>query len=313
MLQFTMKRLLSGLLLLLFLSVGTFFLAHLAIGDPTSGLLGQDATEAQQAALREKIGYNRPLLVQFWDWFTHLLRGDFGVSWSSFQSVNDLLAIRLPVTLSVVTFAIILAALLGAIVGIVAGRHPDSLLDRVFKLAAVVLFALPGFWMSLVLVMWFAIQLRWFPAVGYVDPRVSVGGWLASITLPAVSLALGAMVMVAEQLRNGYVSVSGQDFVRTLRSRGLSEPRVALHILRNACPSALTVLALMFVGLIGGAIVVEVIFALPGIGNLTNSAAQIGDIPVILGLTVVSVVFVVIVNFLLDLVLGWVNPKARVK
>lgn len=313
MIAFTLKRLISGVVLLVALSIGTFFLAHFAVGDPTAGLIGQNATAEQQAALAEKIGINRPLLVQFWDWISHAAVGDFGTSWSNFQSVNDQLAIRVPVTLSVVTLAIVLAAIFGLIFGVLAGRNPDSRLDRSLKLISVVLFALPGFWFAFVLIIIFSLNLGWFDAVGYVSPDTSVTGWLRSITLPAVALALGAIVMVAEQLRNGYVTVSNQDYVRTLRSRGLSETRITLHIVRNASPAALTVLALMFVGLIGGAVVVEIIFALPGIGELTRSSSQIGDIPVMLGLTVVSIVFVVIVNFLLDLVLGWVNPKARVK
>ncbi|CAL9496744.1 Glutathione transport system permease protein GsiC [Actinosynnema sp. ALI-1.44] len=311
MLSFIAKRLMSGLLLLVVVTSGTFFLAHLAVGDPTPGLLGNSATPAQQAALRARIGYDQPLLVQFWNWFSHAATGDFGTSWRNFQPVNDQMALRVPVTLSVVVVATVLAAVVGVAVGIVCGLRPGGLLDRGLKLASVVLFALPGFWVSLVLVTWFAIELRWFPAIGYVSPEESVGGWLRSITLPSVSLALGAIVMVAEQLRNGFLQVAGQDFVRTLRARGLSDRRVTAHVLRNASPAALTVLALLFVGLLGGAIVVEIVFNLPGIGSLTQSASQIGDIPVLLGLTAVTVVFVVIVNFLLDLVLGWVNPKVR--
>ncbi|MEU5692809.1 ABC transporter permease [Actinosynnema sp. NPDC020468] len=311
MLSFIGKRLLSGIMLLLVVTSGTFFLAHLAVGDPTPGLLGNSATPAQQAALRAKIGYDQPILVQFWDWLSHAATGNFGTSWRSFQPVGDQLALRVPVTLSVVVFATLLAAVIGVAVGIACGLRPGGVLDRVLKLASVVLFALPGFWVSLVLVTWFGIQLKWFPAVGYVSPDVSVGEWIRSITLPSVSLALGAIVMVAEQLRNGFMQVANQDFVRTLRARGLSSRRVTMHVLRNASPAALTVLALMFVGLLGGAIVVEIVFNLPGIGSLTQSASQIGDIPILLGLTAITVVFVVIVNFLLDLVLGWVNPKVR--
>ncbi|MBW4718469.1 ABC transporter permease [Saccharothrix obliqua] len=311
MLSFIAKRLLSGILLLVVVTSGTYFLAHVAVGDPTPGLLGNSATAAQQAALRTKIGYDQPLLVQFWNWFSSAATGDFGSSWRNFQSVNDQIALRVPVTLSIVVFATLLAAIIGVGVGIACGLRPGGLLDRSLKLASVVLFALPGFWVSLVLVMWFGIELKWFPAVGYVSPEHSFGGWIQSITLPSVSLALGAIVMVAEQLRNGFLQVANQDFVRTLRARGLSGRRVTAHVLRNASPAALTVLALLFVGLLGGAIVVEIVFNLPGIGSLTQSASQIGDIPVLLGLTAVTVVFVVIVNFLLDLVLGWVNPKVR--
>ncbi|MGW4394204.1 ABC transporter permease [Amycolatopsis nivea] len=311
MLTFIVKRLVSGILLLVLVTSGTFFLAHTAVGDPTAGLLGNSATPAQQAALRAQIGYDRPLLVQFWDWLSHAATGDFGTSWRNFQPVGEQIALRVPVTLSVVVAATLLAAILGVLVGVICGLRPGGVVDRVLKLASVVLFALPGFWVSLVLVTWFAIQLQWFPAVGYVSPDQSVVGWLRSIALPSISLSLGAIVMIAEQLRNGFLQVANQDFVRTLRARGLSSRRVTTHVLRNASPSALTVLALMFVGLLGGAVVVEIVFNLPGIGSLTQSASQIGDIPVLLGLTAVTVVFVVIVNFLLDLVLGWVNPKVR--
>ncbi|GAA4761199.1 ABC transporter permease [Streptomyces sanyensis] len=311
MIRFTVRRLLSGLALLLVATSATFFLAHLAIGDPTAGLLGNNATPAQRAALHERLGLDRPLLVQFWDWFSHAVRGDFGTSWRNFQPVSDQIALRVPVTLSVVVAATLLAAAVGLAVGVATGLRPHGRLSRLLKFASVALFALPGFWVSLVLVMIFAVRLQWFPAVGYVPLTHSASGWLASITLPSVALALSAVVMIAEQLRNGFLGVGNQDFVRTLRARGLSSRRVTLHVLRNASPAALTVLAVMFVGLLGGAIVVEIIFNLPGIGSLTQSASQIGDIPILLGLTAVTVVFVVLVNFLLDLVLGWINPKVR--
>ncbi|MFT3798334.1 ABC transporter permease [Microbacterium sp.] len=312
MLLFTAKRLLSGVVLLVIVSVATFFLAHFAISDPTAALLGTTASPAQQAALAEKIGLDRPLLVQFWDWFSHLIVGDFGDSWRNFQPVGPQLATKVPVTLSVVAFATLITAVVGTVFGLVAGLNPGSWFDRITKTASIVLFALPGFWVSLVLVIWFAVQLKWFPAVGYVPPTQSVGGWLRSITLPAISLALGGIVAVAEQLRNAVLSVKRQDYVRTLRSRGLAQWRISTHILRNSSPAALTVIALMFVGLLSGAIVVEAIFALPGIGQQMNTSSQNGDIPMLLGITVISIVFVVIINLLLDLVLGWINPKARV-
>lgn len=313
MFAFVAKRLLAGVILLVAVSVGTFFLAHAAISDPTVALLGSSATEGQRAALAAKLGLDRPLLEQFWDWFSHAAMGDFGTSWRNFQPVNAQIAIKLPVTLSVVTFATIITAIIGTAFGLAAGLNPGSWFDRGIKWLSVLLFALPGFWVSLVLVVWFAIELKWFPAVGYVTPQKSLPLWLRSITLPAASLAVGAIVVVAEQLRNEVIAVNKQDFVRTLRSRGLTALQVNMHILRNASPAALTVLAVMFVSLLSGAIVVEAIFALPGIGQLTNSSSQIGDIPVLLGITVVSVVFVVIVNFLLDIALGWINPKARVR
>lgn len=312
MLGFTLRRLLSGVVLLVVVSIGTFFLAHFAISDPTAALLGSTASPEQQAALAQQIGIDRPLHVQFWDWFSHLLVGDLGDSWRNLQPVGPQLATKIPVTLSVVTFATIITAVLGVAFGLIAGLNPGSWFDRITKAVSVVLFALPGFWISIVLVIWFAINLKWFPAVGYVQPATSIEGWLRSITLPAVALALGGIVAVAEQLRNAVLATRRQDYVRTLRSRGLAPWRINVHILRNSSPAALTVIALMFVSLLSGAIVVEAIFSLPGLGAQTNTSSQNGDIPMLLGITVVSIIFVIVVNLLLDLVLGWINPKVRV-
>jgi len=313
MVVFTLRRLISGLVLLVAVAVGSFFLAHLAIPDPTAVLIGKNATYEQLQAKREQIGLNLPIMQQFWNWFSGLLRGDFGLSWRTNTSINADLMVRIPVTMSVVVFGLLLTAVIGAIIGVVAGLRPGAALDRVLKSASVVLFALPSYWISIVLIAIFAVNLRWFPALGYVRPEASFTGWLLSITLPAISLALGAITMIATQLRNGIVTANSSDFVRTLRSRGLGTGRISLHLIRNAAPPALTILALMFVSLLGGVIILESVFNLPGLGIATQQASQVGDIPMLLAITVTSVIFVVTINFLLDLVLGWINPKARMK
>ncbi|MBL3687522.1 ABC transporter permease [Leucobacter zeae] len=313
MITFILKRFLSGIVLLFVVASGTFFIAHIAIPNPALGLLGSGATPEAIDALTAKIGADRPMLTQYQDWLLQLLRGDFGDSWKNGQPIAKLLGIRLPVTLSLVVASVALSALLGAVLGTLAGLRPHSWIDKAVQGASVVLFALPGFWVAVVLVMTFAVQFKLFPAIGYVPLTESAPGWLRSITLPAVSLALGAIVMIAEQLRNAIIAADSQDYVRTLRSRGLPFWRVSLHLLRNSAPASLTVLALMFVGLLSGAIIVEQVFGIKGLGELTQSASQNGDIPTLLGITVVTVVFVVIVNLLLDIVLGWINPKVRVK
>lgn len=311
MLAFLFQRLSAGLALLATVATGTFFLAHLAIGDPTDSLLGASATPEQQTALAARLGTDRPLVVQFGDWAGRALTGDLGTSWVNEQPVGSQIARRVPVTGSVVSVAMALTALFGTLIGLVAGLRPESRFDRALRGITVVLFALPGFWLSLVLITIFAVKLRWLPAVGYVSLTADPLGWLRSVTLPAVSLALGTTVIVAEQLRNQVIAVSQRDFVRTLRARGLPPGRVRLHILRNAAPAALTVLAVLFASLLGGAVVIELIFNLPGLGQLTLASSQNGDIPVLLGVTVVTVVFVVAVYLVLDVVLGWLNPKVR--
>lgn len=311
MIAFILQRLAAGLALLATVATGTFFLAHLAIGDPTDSLLGASATPEQQAALAARLGTDRPLPVQFADWVVHALTGNLGNSWVNEQPVATQIARRVPVTASVVSVAMALTALFGTLIGLAAGLRPGSRFDRMLRGVTVVLFALPGFWLSLVLISLFAVRLRWLPAVGYVSLTTDPLGWLRSITLPAVSLALGTTVIVAEQLRNQVIAVAQRDFVRTLRARGLPPGRVRLHILRNAAPAALTMLAVLFASLLGGAVVIELIFNLPGLGQLTLASSQNGDIPVLLGVTVVSVVFVVAVYLVLDIVLGWLNPKVR--
>jgi peptide/nickel transport system permease protein len=313
MIAFVVRRLVSAVALLLVVAVGSFFMAHLAIPDPTGALIGKNATYEQLEALRERIGLNLPLLQQFWNWFSQALVGNLGLSWRTNTPILADLSVRIPVTLSVVVFGLLLCAVFGTLLGVAAGLRPGSVLDKIIKGASVVLFAIPGYWISIVLIIWFAVDLRWFPALGYFRPDVSVEKWLSSITLPAISLALGGIVMIAEQLRNGIVGANSSDFVRTLRSRGLGTVRVALHLIRNAAPSAITVLALMFVSLLGGVVILETVFNLPGLGIATQQASQVGDIPMLLAITVTTVMFVVIINFLLDLVLGWINPKARIR
>jgi len=160
----------------------------------------------------------------------------------------------------------------------------------------------------------FSIQLGWFPATGYVEPQVSLGGWLSTIALPIIALSVNTIAGVTQQVRSAVAETLQKDFVRTLRSRGLPERTIIVkHVLRNAATPALTVLALQFVGLLGGSVVVESIFALPGLGSMAIRYTERGDVPVIMGLIVLTVIIVVVVNLLVDLAIGWLNPKARVE
>ncbi|MDR2373299.1 MAG: ABC transporter permease [Bifidobacteriaceae bacterium] len=315
MLKFTVKRLVSAVALMVFVATGTFFMAHKAIPDPVANLFGKVSFTAEQyEAKKAQLGLDQPILTQFWNWFRHLLTGDFGTTWVGAPTpiIKDL-AVRLPVTLSIVILGLAVMAVLGAILGVLAGIRPGSWGDRMISASSVVFFAVPGFLVSIALLWVLAVKLGWFPVSGYIKPERDLLGWLRSITLPAVSLALGGVVMIAVQLRNAIVTANSSDYVRTLRARGLPPRAVALHLLRSAAPAAITIIALMFVSLLSGAVILESMFNMPGIGSATKDASQTGNIPMILALTVVSVLFVVIVNFLLDLVLGWINPKARIK
>lgn len=316
MLLFTLKRLASAVILMIVVATATFFLARLANPDPVANLFGKVGfTQEEYEAKKHALGLDQPLLTQFWDWISHAAVGDFGNTWVGAPTpvIHDL-AVRIPVTLSVVIFGLILMIVLGAILGIIAGIRPNGVWDRVISWGSVIFFALPGFLVGVLLIYVFAIKLGWFPTSTYFKPeRYGVGKWIWSLTLPAVSVALGGVVMIAVQLRNAIVTANGSDYVRTLRARGLRNGSLAIHLLRNAAPPTLTIVALMFVGMLSGTIVIESMFNFPGLGKATQDASQAGNLPMILALTCISVLFVVIVNFLLDLVLGWINPKARIR
>ncbi|MDQ1136304.1 peptide/nickel transport system permease protein [Microbacterium sp. SORGH_AS 1204] len=312
MIPFLLRRAVAAVVLVAIVCTAAFFLLFAVSSDPTSALLGNNPTDAQRAALRAQLGLDQPVYVQYLRWIGGALHGDLGMTWSGGQPVLQVLATRLPVTLSIVIGALILSAAVGIVAGLYAGVHQGTAVDRTILGLSVAGFALPSFWICLLLVYFFAITLHWLPATGYVPIERSIDGWLSSIILPVVALSLGCVAALAQTLRTSTIEVYRQDFVRTLRCRGLSERRILFtHVLRNAAPAGLTVLSLQFVGLIGGAVVVESIFALPGIGSFASRSTMVGDLPAVLGVVVVSVIVVVVVNLLLDLAVAWINPKAR--
>jgi peptide/nickel transport system permease protein len=309
---FLLRRLGAGVVLVFVIATVTFFLTSLTGSDPARRIAGTQASVAQVAQKRAELGLDRPVLTRYVDWLSHAVRGDLGTSWFSNQPVTKLLGQALPVSLSLVLAATVLTAVVSIALGVVAAVR-GGWVDSVLQSVSIVAFAVPNFLVGMILALVFAVELGLFPAVGYTPLAVDPGLWLASITLPAVALAIGAIATVATQTRGSMIDVLQQDYVRTLRSRGLPTRSVLLkHALRNAAPASLTVLSLQFIALIGGAVVIEKVFGLTGIGERATSAAGQGDVPLVLGIVVVTVVLVVLVNLLVDVVLGWLNPKVRI-
>ncbi|WP_433519430.1 ABC transporter permease [Nonomuraea sp. CA-143628] len=309
---FLLRRLVAGVVMVFVVATGTFGLLSLAATEVARNIVGETATQDQVAAKAHELGLDQPLVVQYGRWLGNAVQGDLGRSWFSGASVGQSLATTLPVTMSIVVAGLLLSAVVSVALGAVAALR-GGWIDRILQVGAVFGTALPSFLIALVLAVVVAVKLRLLPATGYVMPSRSPAEWLSSITLPALSLAIAATAATAMQVRGSLIDVLQTDFVRTLRSRGLGNGSVVFrHALRNAAPPALTVLALQFIGLIGGAVVVEKVFGLPGIGSLANSAATQGDLPVLLGTVTVTVALVVLVNLLLDIAYGWLNPKVRV-
>lgn len=311
MLMFIARRLLGGAFLLFVISVITFSLLYLDSANIARRILGQTATQEQVAQRTAELGLDRPLIVQYWDWLTSALTGDLGRSWFNGQLVSVSLSGRIAVTLSLVIGTTIVTAIISIILGVLAARRGGAV-DGTVQVLSVLGFAIPGFLIALYLVLIFSINLGWFKATGYIAITQSLTGWLSSVTLPIVALSIGATAAVTQQVRGSVVDALSRDYVRTLRSRGLSMGSVVYkHVLRNAGGPALAILAVQFVGLLGGAVIVEQIFALPGMGQLTVSAAAQNDIPVVMGLVMAFAVIVVIVNLAIDLAQAALNPKVR--
>ena len=313
MLAFIAKRLGSGILLLGVISTLAYFLVFTTTDGVALRLLGDMATPEQLRAKEVELGLDRPIFERFLSWATHALQGDFGTSWFTSESIISSLANRLPVTITIVFVAIFVAAILAVILGMAAAIK-GGWIDRMVQVVAIAGFAVPAFVVAIGLVFVFAVNWMLLPATGWVPLTDNPGMWAASIILPAASLVVATVASSAQQIRSAIKSVMERDWVRTLRSRGVPEREILFkHVLRSAAPAGLTVLSLQFVGMLGGSVIIENIFALPGVGQLAVTSTGLGDTPVVMGVVVYSVIIVILVNLAVDLINGWLNPKVRVQ
>ncbi|MFF2486109.1 ABC transporter permease [Microbacterium sp. NPDC058062] len=312
MLMFLLRRIASGLAMLLVITALAFSLLYLASGDVASRILGPTATQDQVNQMSEQLGLDRPLWIRYPEWLILAIQGDLGRSWFTSELVADSIGSRVAVTLSLVIPATILIGLISAFLGVAAAIY-RGWIDKVVQFVGVVGFAIPSFLIALGLVILFAVQLQWLPATGFVPLSESVTGWLAATLLPVTALVIHGVAGTAQQVRGAVIDTLQQDYVRTLRSRGLRSRTIIYgHVLRNAGGPGLAVLALQFVGLLGGAVIVEQLFALPGLGQLAVSATTRGDLPQVMGVVIVIVIIVLLVNLLIDIAQGWLNPKVRI-
>ena len=313
MLTFVARRLANGIAMLFVISSVAFLLLYLTGGDIARTILGEFATEEAVRQRAYELGLDQPLLTRYWDWLSSALTGNFGDSWFAASSVSDLVLSRLAVTLSLVGLAVLLIALVATAIGVFAAVHRGGLADRFVQFFSLMAAAVPPFLIALAFVMLFSLQLGWLAPSGFTAPSDSIPGWLASVALPVGALLVAGVAGSAQQVRGAMVDTLNQDYIRTLRSRGLPFRSVVLkHALRNAAGPGLSVLALQFIALLGGAIVIENLFAIPGLGSLSARSTIQGDIPVIMGVVVTISIIVIVVNLVIDIVHGWLNPKVRV-
>lgn len=311
MLRTVAVRLATLVLVVWVVSIAVFALVLLIPGDPTSTLLGDNATPDQVAALRASLGLDDPVVVRYWDWLSGALRGDLGTSMLTSYPVTQAITDRIAVTFSLVALSLLLSVLLGLVVGVLAAVRQGSVFDRLALLGSSVGIAMPNFWLGLVLVTFLGAQLGLFPTSGYVPLGESPGEWLAHLALPVVTLAASGVAEVARQTRASVVDTLALDFVRTLRAKGLPPASIVVkHALRTALVPVVTVAGLQVSRLFGLSVLVEAVFALPGIGSLMVASVFDRDIPMVQGTVLLATVVVVTVNLLVDLSYGWLNPKA---
>lgn len=305
------RWLVTSILLLFVVSALTFVLVSFAPGDAARTILGQNGTQEQYLALRLQLGLDEPLIVRYGQWLGGVLQGDLGTSIFSNQSVASLIGSRLGVTLSLVIGSLLFSAVLGVLLGVASARRKGAL-GKFVDVISLVGVSVPTFWLGFILVSVFAVTLPIFPATGYVDFSYWPGGWFLSLVLPVVTLGIGGVAVIAKQTRDSMRTHLSHEFVTAMRAQGLSERSIVYrHVLRNAAIPVTTVLGLMLIGLFSGTVLIENVFGLPGLGGLVVDATTRHDIPIIQGVALTFALFVVVTNLIIDLLYGWLNPKAR--
>lgn len=311
MLKFIIKRLANGVLMLFAVSFLAYFLMFLGAGNVARLLLGLQATQQEVAAKNHELGLDRPFFEQYFGWLGGAIHLDLGKAWSMPENVSDVLFPRLAITLQIVAMTTLVAAIVAVILGTLAALY-GGWIDRLVQFIGLVGFAVPGFLVAFFLAAVFAIQLPWFNAVGYTSFDEDPYQWFRSVTLPVLALSFSGLAAAAQQVRGSVKDALEMDYVRTLRARGLSFKRVVYkHVLRNAAGPALSIIGVQFVGMIGGAILVEQIFAIPGLGPFAVTSTAMSDIPSIMGLVVATAMIVIAMNLIVDLLSAALNPKVR--
>jgi peptide/nickel transport system permease protein len=315
MLRYIAGRLLSVVPVIVLVSIGAFSFIHLLPGDPVIALMGssgQSLTPQQLQISRHDLGLDRPLPVQYVDWAGKALTGDLGKSAATHQTITRALRDRFPITLQITLASFLVSLLIALPTGILAAYRRNSVLDRVMTVFALGGVAMPSFWLGILLILVFAVQVHWLPPSGWVSLGQNPGQWLRHLVLPALALGAVQAAVVMRQTRSSLLEVLNEDFVRTARAKGLGERRVVLvHALRNAMLPVVTVAGLQVSRLLGGAVVIETVFALPGFGRYGVDAIFIRDYPVVQAVVLVTAIIVVLTNLLTDLLYGVLDPRIR--
>ncbi|MBT0569763.1 ABC transporter permease [Curvibacter sp. CHRR-16] len=312
MLMFILRRTLATIPVLVVVALIVFIMLHLAPGDPAALIVGDSGTVQDIAHMREQLGLNDPLPLQFAHWFGRLLQGDLGHSLFIQQSVTSLIAQRIGPTVSLAVLTLGFTLALAIPLGTIAAWKRNSWLDRSLMAASALGFSVPAFVVGYALIWLFGLQLRWFPVQGYTPASQSIGGWLHGLILPALTLSFVYVALIARVTRAAVSEALTEDYIRTARAKGISEWRVLTrHALANAAVPIATVVGIGIALLITGVVVTETVFAIPGLGRLTVESVLARDFPLIQGVTLFFSFVYVVVNLLVDLSYLLLDPRIR--
>jgi peptide/nickel transport system permease protein len=312
MLSYILRRILSTLPVMGIVAMFVFSLLYITPGDPAAVIAGDQASPADVERIRQGLGLDRPFLVQFWDWFWGILHGDLGISIFTNLPVTSLIAQRIEPTLSLMAITLVLTILIAVPLGVVAAWKAGSWVDRSIMAFAVFAFSLPVFVVGYVLAYVFALEFEWLPVQGYTPLAQGVWPWLQNLILPAIALGSVYIALIARITRASMLEVLQQDYIRTARAKGLDQRSILfVHALKNAAVPIVTVIGIGVALLIGGAVVTESVFAIPGLGRLTIDAILRRDYPVIQGIVLLFSFIYVLVNLLVDVIYTLVDPRIR--
>lgn len=312
MIRFIAGRLVSAVPVILLVTLISFLLMKLVPGDPAMIIAGLSATPAEVEHIRHQLGLDQPFWTQLWTWYGNLLQGDLGQSLLLGRSVTLSILERLPVTLSISFYALFLTLVAALTSGTLAALRQNTWVDQTMMTIALVGVSLPNFWLGLMLIILFAVWLGWLPSGGYVPFLDDPWGWLAAATLPAVSLAMLQMGLLARITRATMLEVLRQDYIRTAKAKGMP-PWIVVgkHAFKNVMIPVVTVTGIIFSLLMGGSVVIETVYSIPGVGRLMASAILRRDYPVIQGGMLFVAAMLLLVNLVVDVLYAWFDPRVR--
>jgi peptide/nickel transport system permease protein len=312
MARLILRRLVATAPVLFLVTLGVFLLIHLVPGDPVEAMLGESQDELAKAALRQELGFDQPVYAQYLSWAGRLAHGDLGRSVRTHAPVLEDVGRRIRPSLELAVFAMLISLAVSVPLGILSATRRNSPLDSLGTTFALFGICMPNFLLALLLIFVFGVQLRWLPISSFVDPVEDPVNGVRSLTLPAITLGLALAAVITRTLRSSLLETLSEDYVRTARAKGLAESAVIRwHALKNALIPVVTVLGLQFGTLIGGAVITEYVFALPGVGRLVVDAVFARDYPLVQGVVLLIACGFIVSNLVVDLIYGWLDPRIR--